>query len=339
MQDFRGATLTSGEIGSLWTTYIGETMFSIVYQHFMQHCDDPEIKQLLDMGSRVTDQLIKQIREIYKDDRMKLPVGFGEQDINLEAPRMFSDKFYMFYLKEAARSAIHNYSACLVGCHREDIREFFSSAIKEYLEVFNKVMDLMLSKGIVIRTPSIPIPKEGTTVHNQSFLGSWIGPKRPISSEEIKAIYVNLDTNMLGKSLMIAFSQSCRNEKIKNYLVKGRKISHKHIEIFINLLTDEDLPAPQLWDPEVTESNIPPFSDKLMMYHTGLAAGAGIENYGMAISKSARKDIAADFVRLAIESAQFAQDGAQLSINLGFLEQIPLAANRDHLASHPQNQY
>lgn len=339
MQDFREATLTSGEIGSLWTTYIGETMFSLVYQHFKQHCDDPEIKQLLETGSEITSKLVTEMKSMYEKNRMKLPIAFGDQDINLEAPRMFSDKFYMFYMKEAARSAMNNYTASLVGCHREDVRAFFTSAIEEYLQLFNKTMDIMLSKGIVIRTPSIPVPKEATIVHNQSFLGSWLGPKRPISAEEIKVIYVNLDTNMLGKSLMIAFSQSCRNEKLKNYLVKGRKISHKHIEIFLNLLTDEDLPAPQLWDPEVTESNIPPFSDKLMMYHTGLAAGSGIENYGMAVAKSARKDIAADFVRLAIESAQFAQDGAQLAINLGFLEQIPLAANRDHLASHPQNQY
>ncbi|WP_420489970.1 DUF3231 family protein [Neobacillus vireti] len=37
-------------------------------------------------------------------------------------------------------------------------------------------------------------------------------------------------------------------------------------DIFSQLLTKDQLPAPPLWDSDVTDSTISPISDKLMMY-------------------------------------------------------------------------
>ncbi|WP_394218947.1 DUF3231 family protein [Halobacillus trueperi] len=331
-QDGRIVPLTSGEIGVLWAGYIGETMLDVVMESFQHHVMDRDAKQLLGENAKLIKERISAYQEIFTQEGMKVPHGFGEQDVFLEAPRMFSDKFYLFYLKEMSRTSIINYSNALFASHRRDIRMFLKKNMEEYVKVFNDAVEALLEKGIVIRTPSIPIPTEISFVEDTAFLGKLRGKQRSISAQEIKELYVNLDTNMLGKSLMIAFSQSAKSEDLKQYLHRGKKISHKHIDIFINQLTDEDLPAPQLWDPEVTESKIPPFSDRLMHYHTGMASASGMANYGMALSQIARKDLSLSFARLVWETAKFASDGAVLSIKKGWLEQPPLAPDRDQLS-------
>ncbi|WP_210610572.1 DUF3231 family protein [Priestia flexa] len=328
----RVVTLTSGEVGSLWEGYIGETMLLCVMKHFSQHVYDGNVKGILTKNTELLHARIARYQLIFEQEKMIAPAGFSEADVFLNAPRMFSDKFYLFYLKEMARGSIIQYSDALFGSHRRDMREFFIQNMNEYIDIFHDTIEYLLEKGIVIRTPSIPIPSKIEFVESEAFLGKLRGKQRPITAQEIKAVYVNLDTNMLGKSLMIAFSQAAESDDLREYLVRGRQIAHKHIELFINLLTDEDLPSPQLWDPEVSESRIAPFSDKLMMYHTGIASTNGLSNYGTALSKVARKDITIDFGRLSLETAKFALDGVKISIKKGWLEQPPLAANRDFLS-------
>ncbi|MBM7703450.1 DUF3231 family protein [Metabacillus iocasae] len=331
--DGRIVTLTSGEVGSLWSGYIGETLLSCVMKSFLHNVEDRDAKKILQLNNEYIQKRIQTYQHLFEAEGMKTPQGFNDSDVFLDAPRMFSDKFYLFYLKEMSRASMINYSNGLFASHRRDIRMFLLQNINEYANVFNSAMEALLEKGIVIRTPSIPIPTQVQFVDSKDFLGKLRGPKRPISAQEIKEIYINLDTNMLGKSIMIAFSQAATSNDLREYLVRGRKIAHNHIELFINMLTDEDLPSPQLWDPEVTESRIAPFSEKLMHYHTGLAAASGLANYGTAVSQIARKDISLAFARLIVETAKFSLDGANLSIRKGWLEQPPLAANRDKLSN------
>jgi hypothetical protein len=59
-----------------------------------------------------------------------------------------------------------------------------------------------------------------------------------------------------------------------------------------------------------------------MMYHTMMINTSGIGNYGMALgTTSARRDIAAHLVRLIGEVGQFEEDGANIMIENGWLEQ------------------
>ncbi|KPB06052.1 DUF3231 family protein [Bacillus sp. CHD6a] len=332
-QDGRLVTLSSGEISALWSGYIGESLLSGMMRSFLHNVIDKDAKQLMQENADLTSKRIKRYEEIFAQEQMKTPQAFSEADVFLDAPKMFSDKFYLFYLKEMSRASIINYANGLFASHRRDIRLFLQDNMTEYLTVFQDTIEALLEKGIVIRTPSTPIPTSVQFVEDLSFLGKLKGSSRAISVQEIKEIYINLDTNMLGKSLMIAFSQTCKSNSLREYLMRGRKIAHKHIDIFINILTDEDLPSPQLWDPEVTESRIAPFSDKLMFYHTGLASASGLANYGTALSQITRKDIALSFARLVVETSKFSYDGAKLAIKKGWLEQPPLAANRDELSS------
>ena len=86
------------------------------------------------------------------------------------------------------------------------------------------------------------------------------------------------------------------------------------------------------WDHEVSKSQEPPFSDKLLMFHFGLMNFSGSGNYGMSVAASQRKDIAGVYARLNAEILLYAEDGANIMIEEGWLEQPPLAADRNDLS-------
>ena len=83
---------------------------------------------------------------------------------------------------------------------------------------------------------------------------------------------------------------------------------------------------------DVTDSKVPPFSDKLMMYHVAALTASGIGQYGVAMSVSPRHDLSVIYARLSAELAHFSDDGANIMINNGWMEYPPVSADRKKLA-------
>ena len=91
------------------------------------------------------------------------------------------------------------------------------------------------------------------------------------------------------------------------------------------------LPAPMSWDSAVSDTTTSVFSDKLMMYHVAAMIAAGIGNFGMALAVSPRRDIGLKYASLIPEIALYAEDGANIMIKNGWMEEPPQAADRDQL--------
>ncbi|MBN8192858.1 DUF3231 family protein [Bacillus sp. NTK074B] len=332
LQDGRNITLTSTELGELWKNYIGESLLDCVYSHFLTNVDDERIKEVIEKAQNMTRKHMSKLKEIFNKEKFPVPTGFGENDLMENAPAIFTDKFYLFYLKEMARINLILFTNALTVSFREDIRTYFDECIDDVSELYHDSLNSMLAKGLIIRAPFIPIPNEVKFVESKDFLHKLVGKQRPMAATEITGMYVNLDSNQLGKSIMMAFSQVIKTKKLKEYMIRGRDISQKNITILQDLLTKDNLPSPQLWDPEVLETTVAPFSEKLMLYHVALANAGSLVNYGVGITSTFRHDIALDFSRLVVEISRFSNDGVKLLIEKGWLEQPPLAADRDELA-------
>lgn len=104
-----------------------------------------------------------------------------------------------------------------------------------------------------------------------------------------------------------------------------------NVEIFSKRLIDDDLPAPMMSDSHVTDSTVAPFSNKLMMFHNTALIAIGIMVYGLAMSNSPRHDLGVMYARLISEISLYGEDGANLMIQNGWLEEPPQAANRQQL--------
>ncbi|TVY07057.1 DUF3231 family protein [Paenibacillus cremeus] len=134
----------------------------------------------------------------------------------------------------------------------------------------------------------------------------------------------------------MGFSQVVRSNQIREYLKTGKDISSKHVKIFSDTLISNDIPTPMTWDTDVMDSTEPPFSDKLILFHVSLLVVAGTANYAISAAASPRKDIATNYVRLAAEIAIYAERGAKLMIENGWLEEPPQAPDRQALVNQPK---
>jgi len=323
--------LTATEISYLWSSYLADTMSDCVLQYFAENIEDSEIKSLVNFALDLAQHHIETIKGIFLKEEIPAPIGFTEKDVNLKAPRLFSDKFYLYYLKNMAKSGLATISSVLPNIYRTDILSFSSECLTASMELSNKVTKLSLEMGLAVRPPSIPYPKEVEFVQKQSFLLEGLG-KRPLTGLEITNLYANIQTNQLGTSLATGFSQIAKSTKVKDYILRGKAIALKHIKVFSDYLVNSSLPIPMSFDQEVTDSTESPFSDKLMMYHFNLMIYSGVGNYGMAVSQSQRSDMAVDYSRLLAEVLKYGEDGINIMINNQWLEQPPLAIDRKKLA-------
>lgn len=323
--------LTSVELTGMHQTYISDSMAGCVYSHFLETVKDPEIKMVVEHALDISKQRVERIKGIFTEENIPVPIGFTEQDVNLEAPRLFSDKFYLTYINQMAKGGLSNFGFLLPQMFRNDVLTFFSKCLSSTIELNTEATLLSLEKGLAIRPPTIPYPEKVEFVHKQSFLVGFFAEKRPLTGMEISSLYANIQTNNLGEAMAIAFGQVAESDKIREYILRGKQISEKHINIFSSLLRAEELPAPQTWEQEVTDSTEAPLSEKLIMFHFGMMNFSGISNYGRALSTSQRSDLATAYSRLTAEILKFAEDGTNIMINEGWMEQQPMAADRDDL--------
>ena len=320
--------LTSAEIGDLWASYMVDSMAVCTLKHFSQTVEDPDFKPLLRFALDNSEKHVKVITKIFKEEGLPVPQGFTDADVNLAAPRLFSDIFYPFYMEHLARFGMAFYSLSLPLMARSDVREFISDAIASSTRLSNQVVDVLLKKGLYVRPPYISVPDMATYVTDRNFLGGWLGKNRPVHVIELLNIFSNIRTNVVGHTLMLGFGQVAITDSVRKFILRGRDIATKHIETFSDILRNEDIPASTNWDAGVTKSTVAPFSEKLIMFQIAQMAAASIGNYGAGIATCMRRDLIATYTRLMAEAGSYAADGLNIMIDNGWLEQPP--QNIDH---------
>lgn len=324
--------LTSAEVGYLWSAYLGETMSVCVFRYFLQFMQDLNIKTLIEHAMDVSQQHIEIIQNIFSEEGIQIPKGFAEDDVNVHAKRLFSDVFCLYYVKNMVKGGLATHSVILPSIFRKDILGFASKSLTSAIELNNEASQVLLEKGLAVRPPFIPYPKEVEFVHKQSFVLEILG-KRPLTATEVTNLYANILTNSFGACIGAGFAQVAHSKEVREYITRGKEIAAKHVKIFRKYLDNHSLPsiAPLSVSQDVTHSTEAPFSDKLMMYHFSVMNHAGAGNYGVAISESMRTDLAIDYSRLLPEVLKFSEDGMNIMIRNNWFERPPLSSYREGL--------
>ncbi|MFS0864390.1 DUF3231 family protein [Fredinandcohnia sp. 179-A 10B2 NHS] len=325
--------LTSAEMAKLWSTYMGNSMSNRILSYYLKHVEDKDIKILLENGYNLTVDFMNRIKDIFTKEKFPIPVGFTEDDVYLKAPRLFEDEFYVHYLKYAAKAGLSLYAVAIPLVMRDDIRELFSHCNK-YTELFIQQINLVLmNKGFIIKPPEIPVPENVNFVHKQKFLNGFFGEIRPLHAMEITHLYDNMENNTTSKALLIGFSQVARNSNVREFLHRGIKITDKEIQMYQKKLQNENLPAPSLLDHLVTTSNASPFSDKIMLFHKVDMFNIKIRHFGNSMSLNGRRDIGLMYAQSISDVARYAEDGANILIDNGWMERPPSAVDRENISS------
>jgi hypothetical protein len=325
--------LTSAEIGKLWATYMGNTMSKCVLSYYLQHIEDQDIKKVVENALNLSESFLQSIKKIFVQENFPLPIGLTEEDVNLGAPRLFSDGFYLYYLKYLCKSGLSIYTIAIPLITREDVRDFFINCLNFTVKLITAVNDVLLAKGLLMNPPPIPIPEKVDFVKKQNYLSGFFGNIRPLHALEITHLYDNIDNNVASKVLLIGFSQVAKNEQIRQFFIRGKEMTDKHIEICSQQLHKDNLPSPPLLDHLVSTSTFSPFSDKLLLYHKIDSFSMKIRTYANAASLNGRHDLGGMYARLLMDIGLYVEDGANIMIEQGWMEQPPEAIDRDNLAS------
>ncbi|MFS0864387.1 DUF3231 family protein [Fredinandcohnia sp. 179-A 10B2 NHS] len=328
----RHVRLTSTEIANLWSQYVNDSMSVCLLTHFIKYCEDQEIKSVLEYALDLANSHIKSISRFLKEENYPIPVGFSMEDVNLEAPPLFSDKFLLIYMHIMSIHGLVGYTGALTTCIRDDQVEYFSKCHQETIELYRKALTILLEKGILTRPPHLNAPERADFVQKQSFLTGWFGDRRPLNAIEVSGIFFNMQKNIVKIVLEIGFAQVVHSKEIKEYLQRGEQLCDKHFDTLGILMSESNLPSPPKHDAEVTNSTVAPFSDKLMLFQIISLISTASGYYGAAFSLSQRRDLGVKYAMMIAEIAKYAEDGVNIMINNGWLEQPPTFDDRKKLA-------
>jgi hypothetical protein len=326
--------LTSSEIASLWTSYMNNSMSIQIMNYFMKTVEDSEVMSIIKMGHGISTTHLGQITEVFQMENIPIPNGFSDSDVNLNAPRLYTDSFMITYLNHMSKAGMLGYSGFLSMCARKDIRKIFKNALILTSDLFDESSEVLLQKGLYVRSPYIDYPKQKDFIDSKSYL-SGLNPftnKRPLNAVEISHLNMNIQTNLIGAKLSISFAQSSPRKEVQKLMLQGKDISEKHVKIFTTTLLNNNTQSPVSSDVSITNSTAEVFSDKLIIFHQGLLTAAGTGNYATAAAASQRTDLVLNYERLSFEIAQYAKDIAYLMIKNEWLEQPPGTLDKVKLA-------
>ncbi|HZH62133.1 MAG TPA: DUF3231 family protein [Metabacillus sp.] len=317
--------LTSAEMGKLWATYMGNSMGNCILRYYLQHVEDKDIKTLLENGLTLTEEFMKIIKDIFTKDNFPIPLGFTEQDVNLDAPRLFLDQFYVHYLKYTSKAAMSIYNVAIPLVYRKDVKEFFRYCMDSTMDLMDQIKEILMNKGYTMKPPLIPTPEKVEFVH-QDFSNGFFGHVRPLHALEITHLYDIIESNTTSKALIHGFTQVVKDAEIRNLFKRGENITTKIIKKNTEKLQNENLPSPSFLNDLVTSSTYSPFSDKLMLFHKMDMFSIKIRAFGNAAAVNGRHDIGLMYGNNLLKNSSFVQSAAKIMIEKGWFEQPPSAA-------------
>jgi len=327
------ARLNATELAALWNSYMQYTMFVCVFKHFSMTAEDHDIRPIMEDSLNICNQRVAKATKIFNNENIPIPIGFSDNDVNMSAPRLFTDPYYLYYLINANKIAVGLNGLSLVTSGRADVRDFYTHCIHSSIHLFNNATNVLLSKGLYIRPPIITTLKEIDYVKEQNFLGGFLGERRSLLAQEISALFYGIVTNNVGKRLLMGFRQTIKSDQARKFLDRGVNMASDFIDTFSLSLIQEDVPDPIHWDFMVTDSTTPIFSDKLMMYHTVLITSAGILNYSASMATSPRHDLMVNYSKALLEVANYLEDGTNIMIDHGWYEEPPRTVDRRELVN------
>jgi len=323
--------LTSPEIANLWTHYIRETLSVCVNKYMLHTIQDPEIHSLFQTALHYSFKHIDALKALFKKEKFPIPKGFTEEDVNLEAPPLFTDVLCLKSLYMMSTHGHNEMSLSFATSLRPDIVDFYYQCNLDAMEIYKKAKDLLVSKQLYQQPPTYITPNKVEMIEHYNYVTDVFGKQRPINTIESGHAYFNLNKTFIAKAMILGFSQVSKNQNVRALLEKSLQVKNKHIDVFSSLLTKDNLHLPKSCETEVTNSNISPFSDRLMLLQTGFFFGVAVTYYNAALIASMRADISAHCEKAALDSLWIYSRIGKDMIDNQWMEQPPQADDRKRL--------
>lgn len=323
--------LSSWELSQLWLFYQTSSSRKCFFQYFYTQAQDEEIKSLFADTLNALNSQLSTVTYLFNSVGFPIPHGFTDEDVEPNVKRLYSDSLMLIYCNMLSKFRLIVMAHAIPLAIRPDVRDFFNSALAFEQNLFNKTEDLLTKKGINVKPPYTPVPEKVNYIDNQAWYGDLFSGKRPINILELTHVFLRLKTKLIESAILLGFAQVAKDPKIKAYFLKGLDVFDKEYNRWSAILKKENIILPISWRSEVTDSVESPFSDKLLLFQTLISDTYSVSANGFALANCNRKDLLAAFTEAEIELAAYGKDGLDLMIAHGWMEEIPLVADRNEI--------
>jgi hypothetical protein len=328
MSEPKSIPLTATELGYLWTGYSINEMSKWYLTIFREHSKDTDMKEIFNLALQDTSKMLNVRREFLSIEGYPIPEGFSKTDINENSPPLFSDRFMVYYLHKATRLGLEFHSRSLALSTRVDIRKYQEDCLQSCIQLNKRLVDLLLTKGIFWRTPSLPAPTSPENIQKNSYLNGWVGDTRPLNSMEIANFYSIMDLLVMMETLFTGFAQTSESEEVVKLLQKGLTVVKKQLDALVEVIKKDELPIPPSYVSEITDSKKRLFSERIMICHMAGLFGALISQYGFSLGSVMKHDLLAAYSAQIGKAGIFSEKVTKFLIEKEWLEKVPGAIRR-----------
>lgn len=317
--------MSSTELGALWMTYHKKTMILRMLEYFINIAEDEEAKNLM---SELWEQLhpkVLEINSMFENEGAAIPKGFTEEDVNLEAPKLWDNGFDIMLCRILKEISTGMYALHITIAYREDIVRFYRQLTEITESFYDKFTQYLLEKSILPRPNYVTMPKSIDYITDKQYMKGTniLGHKRPLNTVEFGVLYRAFESNITGMQLMRGFAQCAKDNDVKDYFKKGMELSKEIIKENERILIQDNIQPPSTPGGTVRDSTTPPFSDRLMMFCNYLLGSFSLGGQGFSATFLWRNDIISKIGVQAKDIFEYTREGAMLMMSKGWIEEPP----------------
>nr|WP_246141124.1 DUF3231 family protein [Bacillus marasmi] len=321
--------LTATEVSNLWSSFLMNSMQQRLFEYFLASTDDSKIKQIIEKMLTQAQESLNALKEIFNKENLNTPQGFTEEDVRVDATKVFSDTFILYFCFDLTHLSMSTYPIALSDCTRSDIRNHFQVNIAFSVKIQDEIVELMLSKGVYLKPPHIAIDSEVEFADNSMYFNGFFGGSRPLNAPEIANLARIIHRAQFSKMIFVTFSKLAKTKELKQHFGKGRDGIEKVLISLQEVLDKENIPISASGDYQISNVENSPFSDKLMLFFVNTCLGIFcFVMINQAMTSSLRTDIVSKLGKISDEMQKFYGLGLILAIKENWFEQPPQAVDR-----------
>ncbi len=321
--------LTVNEVSNLWSSYLMNSMDQRLFEYFYASSEASEIKLVIEKMLNQSKKNINELSDIFVKDNLTVPLGFTDEDVRVDAHKVFSDTFILHFCFDLTHLWLNTYPIALSDCSRNDIRDHFQVNTAFAVKIQNEIVNLMLSQGVYLRPPQVAIDSEVEFADNFMYLNGFFGGSRPLNSAEIANVSRIIHRAQFSKMVFVTFSKLAQTKELKQHFGKGRDGIEKILDSLQDVLEKENIPISASGNYQISEVELSPFSDKLMLFFVNTCLGIFcFAMVSQAITSSLRTDIVSKLGNISNDMKKYYGLGLLLAIKEKWFEQPPQAIDR-----------
>lgn len=321
--------LTANEVSNVWSSYIKSSMELRLYEYFYASTENNAIKQVIEKMLNQAQENMNELKEIFNKENLTIPLGFTNEDVRIDALKVFSDTFTLYFCFDLTLLSMSTYPIALSDCTRSDVRNHFQKNIAFYVNIQNELVDLMLSQGVYLRPPQVAIDSEVEFADSITYLNGFFGGSRLLNTAEISNLSRIVHRAQFSKMVFVTFSKLAKEKELKQHFSKGRDGIEKVLESLQEVLDKENIPISASGDYKISDVDMSPFSDKLMLFFANTCLGIFcFTMISQAMTSSLRTDIVSKLSKISDDMKKFYGLGLILAIKEKWFEQPPQVVNR-----------